>query len=249
MGNLDGKTALITGGNSGIGLETARTFVDEGARLAVVGRDQEKLNQVQDELGDPHRTYRADVREVDELENVFNDVGNRFDGLDVLFANAGVTRPCPFEEVDEDHLDQQMAINFKGTFFTVQKALPHMNEGGSIVITTSNLNQMGMEGMSVYSASKAALRSLVRTLTAELSPEGIRVNAVSPGPVETPLYEKFDLPEDNLEGMKQEIAQDVPLKRFAEPEEVAEVVAFLASDRASYMQGEEIVVDGGGVSV
>lgn len=249
MGTLDGKTALITGGNSGIGLETARTFVDEGARVAVVGRDRDKLDEVREELGDPHRTYNADVREVSELEDVFNDVANRFDGLDALFANAGVTRPCPFEDVDEDHLDRQMAINFKGTFFTVQKALPHVNEDGSVVITTSNLNQMGMEGMSVYSASKAALRSLVRTLTAELSPEGIRVNAVSPGPVETPLYEKFDLPEDDLEGMKKEIAGDVPLKRFAEPEEVAEVVTFLASDKASYMQGEEVVVDGGGASV
>jgi len=249
MDDLENKTVLITGGTSGIGLETARTLADRGARVAVVGRDRNKLEKADEELGDPHGTFRADVRNVEDLERVFETVGERWSGLDVLFANAGVTRTSPFEEVDEHHLNDQMAINFRGAFFTIQQALPLMGEGGSIVVTTSMLNQMAMEGMSVYAAGKAALRSLVRTLTAELSPRGIRVNAVSPGPIETPIYEKFDIPEEEVEPMKEDIASSLPLKRFGEPEEVAEVVAFLASDRASYMQGEEIVVDGGGAAI
>ncbi len=242
---LSNKIALITGGTSGIGLEAAKLFRDEGARVIVTGSDPARLDAAAGQLGSDVLAQRADLRIPRELDGVFDEIRRRFGRLDILFANAGIGLAAPLESVTEQQIDEQFAVNFKGIFFTVQKAVPHLAKGGSIVLTTSFLNAVGAPGLSILSATKAAVRSLARSLGAELAPRGIRVNAVSPGPVSTPFHGKLGLSESDLKEAAAGIEAQVPLRRFGEAREVAKVALFLASDDASFMTGSEVVVDGG----
>lgn len=245
MQRLAGKTVLITGGNSGIGLATARLFRDHGARLVITGRSQSGLEQAQQALGDAVIALRSDAGDLAQIDALMATVADRFGQLDTLVLNAGVARAAPIDGATEAQFDEMFAVNVKGTYFTIQKALPLLRPGASIIVTTSIANQVGTPAMSIYGASKAALRSLVQTLGLELIGRGIRVNAISPGPIATPIFERFGLPAEVAQGIKAQIAGKSPMQRFGQPEEVAKVALFLASDDASYVVGEEIVVDGG----
>ena len=245
MGKLDGKTVLITGGSSGIGLASAKLFLEHGARLAITGRDPDGLARVREELGSDVLTIRSDTANLAEIASLMQQVERRFTRLDVLFVNAAIATAAPVDLVSETQFDDIMGINFKGAFFTIQKALPLLSGAASIIVTTSIANQLGSPNFSVYGASKAALRSLVQSLALELISRGIRINAISPGPIATPIFDRFGLPPAVADGIKTEIAQKSPSKRFGLPSEVAKVALFLASDDAAYVVGEEIVVDGG----
>jgi NAD(P)-dependent dehydrogenase (short-subunit alcohol dehydrogenase family) len=242
---LSNKIVLITGGTSGIGLEAAKLFRDEGARVIVTGADQTRLDAAARQLGSDVLALCSDVRIPAELDKVFDEIRQRFGRLDVLFANAGMGLAAPLEAVTEQQIDEQFAVNFKGIFFTVQKAVPYMTKGGSIVLTTSFLNAVGAPGLSILSATKAAVRSLARSLGSELAARGIRVNAVSPGPISTPFHGKLGLSEKDLKEAAVGIEAQIPLRRFGEAGEVAKAALFLASDDASFMTGSEVVVDGG----
>jgi NAD(P)-dependent dehydrogenase (short-subunit alcohol dehydrogenase family) len=242
---LSNKVALITGGTSGIGLEAARLFHSEGARVIVTGADQARLDAASRELGSDVLALRADLRMPDQLDKVFDEIQRRFGRLDILFANAGVGLAAPLHAVTENQIDEQFAVNFKGIFFAVQKAAPLLARGGSVVLTTSFLNTIGTPGLSILSATKAAVRSLARSLGAELAPRGIRVNALSPGPTSTPFHSKLGLSADQLKDAAAGIEAQVPLHRFGEANEIAKAALFLASDDASFMTGSEVVVDGG----
>jgi NAD(P)-dependent dehydrogenase (short-subunit alcohol dehydrogenase family) len=242
---LTNKIALITGGTSGIGLETAKLFRDEGARVIVTGVDASRLDEASKVLGSDVLVLRADLRVQSDIDDVVATVRDKFGRLDILFANAGVGFAAPLEAVTEQQVDEQFAINFKGVFFTVQKVAPVLTQGGSIVLTTSFLNAVGTPGLSILSATKAAVRSLARSLASELAPRGIRVNAVSPGPIATPFHSKLGLPENDLKLAAAALQAKVPLSRFGEADEIAKVALFLASEDSSFMTGEEVVVDGG----
>ncbi len=242
---LAGKVAAITGGNSGIGLASARRFVSEGARVAILGRDRTTLDAAVSELGGAAIGVVGDVQNLQDIDRFYETIEREFGAIDFLFVNAGVAKVRPVEAVDEEHFDQLFAVNVKGAFFTVQKALPLMNDGGAIVLNTSIANQTGNPALSVYSATKAALRSLARTFSAELVERGIRVNAVSPGPIETPIFDRMDLPEGAGEEMAAGFAERVPMKRFGAAEEIANAVLFLSSSESSFVLGHELVVDGG----
>lgn len=242
---LHGKTVLITGGTQGIGLTTAKLMHAEGARVIVTGVNPDSIAAASAELGLEVTVLYADVRKAADLDAVIETVRSRFTRLDILFANAGVGTVAPLEAVTEAQIDTQFSINFKGLFLTVQKAAPLMSKGASIVLTTSFLNAVGTPGFSILSASKAAVRSLALTLGAELAPRGIRVNAVSPGPIATAFHGKLGLTDSELGDAAAAIQAAIPLKRFGEAAEVAQAVVFLASDAASFITGTEMVVDGG----
>jgi NAD(P)-dependent dehydrogenase (short-subunit alcohol dehydrogenase family) len=242
---LNNKIALITGGTSGIGLEAAKLFRNEGASVIVSGANADRLQAVSRELGPDVLVLRADVRVRTDIDAIVATIREKFGRLDILFANAGIGFAAPLEAVTEDQIDEQFAVNFKGIFFTVQKAVPLLSKGSSIVLTTSFLNAVGTPGLSVLSATKAAVRSLVRSLGAELAPRGIRVNAVSPGPISTPFHSKLGLSEKELTEAAAGIEAQVPLHRFGEANEIAKTVLFLASEDSSFMTGAEVVVDGG----
>lgn len=245
MSKLSGKIAVITGGSSGIGLATAQTFIKEGAKVVITGRKQETIDAALAVLGEKAIGVRGDVANLADLDKLFAEVKEKFGAIDVLFVNAGVAFFAPLEASSEEFYDQIMNVNIKGAYFTVQKALPLLRDGASIILTTSVVNQIGMENTSVYSATKAALRSLARTLSAELVGRGIRVNAVSPGPIETPIFSKTGLPPEALDEFGSTIIQQVPMKRMGKADEVANAVLFLASEDSSFILGEEIVVGGG----
>jgi NAD(P)-dependent dehydrogenase (short-subunit alcohol dehydrogenase family) len=242
---LNGKTALITGGTTGIGLEAAKLLSSEGARVIVTGVNAERIEQARAALGKDVLVLAADLRTAGDLDKVIAIAKERFGKLDILFANAGVGTVAPLEAVTEQQIDNQFSINFKGIFFTVQKAAPLMGRGGSIVLTTSFLNEVGAPGFSILSASKAAVRSLARTLGAELAPRGIRVNALSPGPIATTFHSKLGLTDAQLDDAAAAIQASIPLGRFGEAAEMAKAVLFLASEDASFMTGAELVADGG----
>ena len=242
---LSGKTALITGGSSGIGLATARLFLEHGARVAITGRDEATLTEARKALGNDVLALRSDAGRVADIEQLMAELKDRWGQLDVLFVNAAVAGPAPFEAVSEAEFDDLSDINFKGAFFTVQKALPLLSDKASVVLTTSIANQMGSPNFSVYSACKAALRSLTQTLALELIGRGIRVNAVSPGPIETPIWGKFGMPEQVVQTARQGIVAKSPSGRFGRPDEIAKAVLFLAGDDSSYVVGQELAVDGG----
>ncbi|GAM09081.1 putative oxidoreductase YkvO [Geobacter sp. OR-1] len=245
MQRLSGKNALITGGNSGIGLATAKLFLEHGARLAITGRDAASLEQARIALGGNVLAVRSDAGKLSDIEQLMKQAEGHFGKLDVLFVNAGIAQAAPFEYVTEDAFDEMVAVNIKGIYFTIQKALPLLSAGASVIVTTSITNQMGSPNFSVYGACKAAQRSLVRSLGLELIARGIRINAISPGPISTPMYGRVGLPNEVEEMVKAEIQGKSPIKRFGEPEEVAKAALFLASDDSSYIVGDEIVVDGG----
>lgn len=245
MPRLQGKTALITGGTSGIGLATAKLFQAEGARVIVTGRSPDNLAQARETIGSEARIIASDAGNVDDIKALMAAVKQETETLDVLVLNAAIARPAPLESVSEAAFDQTVAINLKGVFFTLQQALPILREGSSVVVTTSIANQMGSPHFSVYAACKAALRSLVASLALELIPRNIRINAVSPGPIATPMFDRFGLPPEASQAIRDEIQRKSPIRRFGAPDEVAKAILFLASDDSSYLVGEEIVVDGG----
>ena len=245
MKKLEGKVAVVTGGNSGIGLATAKLLRQEGAKIAISGRDQETLASAKKEIGGETLAIRSDVSNPADVNAFFSKVAQAFGKIDVLFANACVAKFAPISDSPEMLFDEVFDINVKGVFLTIQKALPHLNDGASIVLNTTFLNEAGTPGTSVYFASKAAVRSLARTAAAELVGRGIRVNAVSPGPIATPIYGRLGLPKEAVDAMASSILATVPMKRFGQPEEIAKTVLFLASPDASYITGVEVNVDGG----
>lgn len=245
MKKLEGKVALITGATSGIGLAAARLFHQQGARLVITGRNPERLAAAQEEFGANALVLKSEAGNLQEIDALMAQIAQHYGRLDVLFLNAASTNPAPIEAMTEAMFDQVVNVNFKGEFFTIQKALPLMSAGGAIVCTTSITNQTGSPKFSVYGASKAALRSLVQSLSLALIERGIRINAVCPGPIETGGFQRLPLPPEVHSAVKADISARSPIKRFGTPEEVAKAVLFLASDDASYIIGEEIVVDGG----
>lgn len=249
MSNLDNKVAVITGGSSGIGLATARRFITDGAQVLITGRDEQALNKALADLGSSATGVLGDVANFDDLNRLFEQVQNRFGRIDVLFANAGIAPFAPVETVTEAHFDALFNTNVRGLFFTVQKALPLLSAKASIILNASVVAQSGLPNTSIYSATKAAVRSLGRTLAAELSPRGIRVNVVSPGLIETPFWGKVGLSEDELDAFGAQVVQQTPLGRAGKPEEIAATAAFLASDDASYFTGADLVADGGMIQV
>lgn len=249
MRRLEGKTALITGGTTGIGRATAELFIEHGARVAITGQDEQRVAEAAQALGPNAIGIRADVSVAADMDALARQLKTHFGGLDVVFANAGVAKPRPLGDVDEAHIDEQFGVNVKGVLYTVQKTLPLLRKPASIILTGSTVAEQGSAGMSVYSATKAAVRSLARSLSAELVPQGVRVNVVSPGPIETPIFGKMGLPDAAVQAWAGEIAAKVPMGRFGQPSEVAKVVLFLASDDSSYMLGENLLVDGGMATV
>jgi NAD(P)-dependent dehydrogenase (short-subunit alcohol dehydrogenase family) len=249
MGRLTGKTALITGGTTGIGLATARLFLAEGARVAVIGQDAGRVAEASKELGEGALVLRADVSSRTDMAAAAACLKQEFGKLDVVFANAGIAQPMPFSDVDEDNIDSQVGVNFKGVIYTVQSMLPLMNNPSSIVLTSTTMIEKGVAGMSVYAATKAAVRSLARTLSAEFAPRGVRVNVISPGLIETPIYGKLGLPPEAVQEWAGQLLAKVPAARFGQADEVAKAVLFMASDDSSYMMGENVLFDGGMATV
>ncbi|WP_422927220.1 glucose 1-dehydrogenase [Singulisphaera sp. PoT] len=242
---LAGKTALITGGTSGIGLVTARRFAQEGARVGVTGRDKARLEAVKKELGDEALVIAADARSIADMNAAAAHVGEAFGGLDIFFANAGVAHASPLLETDEELYGEMMDTNVKGVFFSMKAVSPILHEGGSVILNTSFINQVGFPGLSVLAASKAAVRSLARSWSRELLGRKIRVNAVSPGAIDTPIQDKFGGTPDEVRERKAQFATLVPVGRLGTAEEIADAALFLASDESRYIVGVELVVDGG----
>jgi NAD(P)-dependent dehydrogenase (short-subunit alcohol dehydrogenase family) len=245
MGRLDGKIALVTGATSGIGVETARLFAAEGARLIVHGRDADRLAQVAAELGPETLAVRGSVEISADLDDLMAQAKDRFGHIDVLFANAGIFRPVMIPDIDEATFDMMFDTNVKGAFFTLQKALPLLATGSSVIFNTSAMIHIGLPSTTMYVATKAALRSMVRVMASELGHRGIRVNTVSPGSILTPLHGHSSLPPEARDQAVAAILSRTPLGRFGNADEIAKAVLFLASDDASFIQGEELVVSGG----
>jgi NAD(P)-dependent dehydrogenase (short-subunit alcohol dehydrogenase family) len=242
-GKLDHKVAVITGGNSGIGLATAKRFVAEGAYVFITGRRKAELDAAEKEIGENITAVHGDVAKLSDLDRLYEIVKKTTGRVDIVFANAGTAEIVPLGEITEEHFDRIFGINVKGLVFTVQKALPLMADSGSIILNASITASKGLPAWSVYSATKAALRSFARTWTADLKGRQIRVNAISPGYIDTPGLNGVLGPMG--EQSKQMLSTDVPLGRFGTPDEIAKAVVFLASDDSSYMTGAELFVDGG----
>jgi NAD(P)-dependent dehydrogenase (short-subunit alcohol dehydrogenase family) len=244
-GKLEGKVALITGGNSGIGLATAKQFVNEGAYVFVTGRREAELAAAKEQIGKKVTAIQGDVSNLDDLDRLFAQIKKETGKIDIVFANAGVARYAPVGTITEEFFDSIFDINVKGVLFTVQKALPLLRDGGSIILNASIVATKGLSSNSVYSATKAAVRSFARTWTTDLKDRRIRVNAISPGPIDTPGLSELLASSETGEQRKKMISTTVPLGRFGRPEEIAKAVVFLASDDASYITGIELFVDGG----
>src|SRR6187200_1244302 len=245
---LDGKIAVITGGNSGIGLATAQRFVEEGAYVFITGRRQSELDAAVKQIGKNNVTgVQGDVSNIADLDRLYDTVKQQKGRIDVLFANAGIIELAPLGSITESHFDKIFNINVKGLLFTVQKALPLFQDGsgGSIILTGSIGGSKGYEGSNVYSATKAAIRSFARSWTVELKQRKIRVNAISPGPIDTPMTSSMVQSEELGEQLNTNLVSAVPLGRMGSPDEVAKAVSFLASDDSSYVTGIELFVDGG----
>jgi NAD(P)-dependent dehydrogenase (short-subunit alcohol dehydrogenase family) len=247
MPALQGKIAVITGGSSGIGLATAKRFVKEGAYVFITGRRQAELDKAVAEIGTNVTGVQGDVSNLDDLDRLYKEIATKKGKLDVLFANAGIAEPKPTAGVSPEDYDKTFDINARGLFFAVQKALPLMKEGGSIIVNGSGAWQKGIPIYATYSATKAALRSFVRTWTAEFAGKGIRANMISPGPTETPILEgQFGA---NTEAMTERFKAMIPMGRMGQPEEIAAAAVFLASDESSFITGIDLPVDGGLVAV
>ncbi len=245
MGKLDGKIALVTGGNSGIGLATAKRFVNEGAYAFITGRRDTELAAAAKEIGRNVTGVQGDVANLADLDRLFAQIKREKGKLDIVFANAGVAKYAPFGEITEEFYDSIFDINVKGLLFTVQKALPLLPDGASIILNASIVGSKGLSSNSVYSATKAAVRSFARTWTTDLKPRRIRVNAVSPGSIDTPGLSDLLASSEAGEQRRKMITSIVPLGRFGTPDEIAKAVVFLASDDSSYVTGTELFVDGG----
>ena len=245
VNKLEGKIALITGGNSGIGLATAKRFVSDGAYVFITGRRQNELDAAVSEIGKNVSGIQGDVTNLADLDRLYNTVKDQKGHLDILFANAGIGEFAPLGEISEAHFDKIFGINVKGVLFSVQKALPLFQDGGSIILNASIAASKGIEALSVYSATKAAVRSFARTWTVDLKHRKIRVNAVSPGPIDTPGVKGLAQSKEEIEQLKKSLITSVPMGRMGSPDEIAKVVSFLASDESSFVTGIELFVDGG----
>jgi len=242
---FEGKTVAITGGNSGIGLATAKLFHAEGAKVAITGRDQKTLDEAVKAIGGDTLAVRADVSKLDEIDKFFTQVAEKFGKIDALFANAGIAKFAPVADSNEQLFDETFDTNVKGLYFTLQKSLPHLKDNAGIVLNSSVVISKGTTNGSVYAATKAAVRSLARTFASELVNRGIRVNVVSPGPIATPIFGRTGLPQAKVDEFIAGIKTAVPMKRLGTPEEVGNAVLFLASPEASYITGVDLNVDGG----
>ncbi|WP_106793745.1 SDR family NAD(P)-dependent oxidoreductase [Aquimarina sp. Aq78] len=245
MKKLQNKVAVITGANSGIGLATAKLYLQEGAKVVLSGRRQEALDQVAEALEGDFITIKADVANAEDNKRLIEEATTKYGKIDILFLNAGIAPVAPAHEITEEHYDTLFNTNVKGPILATKEALPHINDGGTILFTNSIVTQKGFDGLGVYSATKGALRAYQRVLTSEVKSRGIRVNSIAPGPIETPLYGKMGLPEDVVEEMGKGFAQQVPLGRFGTSEEVAKSALFLASEDASFINGVDLEIDGG----
>jgi NAD(P)-dependent dehydrogenase (short-subunit alcohol dehydrogenase family) len=245
MNKLNGKVAVITGGSAGIGLATAKLFANEGAKVIITGRDQVALEAAVREIGNGADAVRSDVSKLADIESLRAHVAARHGRVDVIFANAGGARPGLFEHTSEEDFDFAVNTNFKGAYFTVQKLLPLMTSGGSVILNTSTLSTQGLPYVSVYSATKAAIRSLARSLTVELTEKGIRVNAMAPGYTDTDQARKAGVSEEMIEHTKAQVHAQIPMHRSGSVDEIAKAVLFLASDDSTYITGIELCVDGG----
>ncbi len=245
MNQLEGKTALVTGGTSGIGLATAQRFAQEGAHVFVTGRRQAELDQAVTSIGHGAVGVRGDVSDLSDLDAIYAKIAQRGHGLDVLFANAGGGSFATLEELDAAHFDQTFAVNVRGTVFTVQKALPLLNEGASVILSGSTAATSGTPAFGVYAATKAAIRSFGRTWAVELADRSVRVNVIVPGPTETTGLRDLAGDEAQADGLIAQLGSGVPLGRVARPDEIANAVLFLASDQSSFVTGSELFADGG----
>ena len=245
MSTFTNKVAVVTGGNSGIGAAIAKEFADAGAQVAIFGRNAETLASAAATIGNDTLTVQGDVRNLADIDRLVKETGDKYGRIDTLVVNAGGGSLTPFADVEESAFDAISDINFKGAYFTIQKALPLMGRGSTITLISSIANIKGIPGFSVYSATKAAVRSLTRSLAAELAPLGIRVNSISPGPIETPIFDRLGLPEGHVDGAKESFAGQTPMQRMGSAEEIATVAGFLASSASSYITGADIPADGG----
>ena len=239
------KVAVVTGGNSGIGLGVAKAYAKEGAQVAITGRNQNTLNLAATEVGDGTLAIRADAGKVTEIEAAMKKINERFGRIDALFVNAGIGKFVPFEQVTEQFFDETVNINLKGVFFTVQKALSLMSKGSAIVLNASINAHLGMPGTTVYGATKAAVVNLAKTLSADLLEKGIRVNAISPGPITSALLARDGITQEKLRETNDWIQSQVPIKRFGTPEEIAAAVLYLTAPESAFVLGAELIIDGG----
>jgi NAD(P)-dependent dehydrogenase (short-subunit alcohol dehydrogenase family) len=249
MAKLQGKVAVITGGSSGQGLATAKRFVEEGAFVYITGRRQTELDKAVSQIGRSVAAVQGDVSDFVDLDRLYSKVASEKGKIDILFAAAGIVDPQPLVEMTEESFDRQFAINTRGLAFTVKKALPLLNEGASIILVTSIADRKGIAGLSVYSATKAAVGSFVRSWTPELADRGVRVNAICPGPIDTPIFKQVAPTPGMVPELKAADAVRVALKRLGLPEEIAAAALFLASDEASFVAGVDFPVDGGMTAV
>ncbi len=249
MLRLQNKTAVITGATTGIGFATAQQFITAGARVIITGQNPDRLAEAAAKLGDQAIPVQADVRSLADLQQLADRVQQEFGALDILFANAGIGYFAPLDQIDETFYDQQFDINVKGVFFTVQKLVGLLRSGASVIVNASAVHGKGMATGSVYFATKAAVRSLARTLAAELGNRQIRVNSLSPGLVPTAFQSKMGLKQEDLEGFAGVVTQTAPLNRLGQADEIAKAAVFLASDESSYMTAADLVVDGGFMNV
>jgi NAD(P)-dependent dehydrogenase (short-subunit alcohol dehydrogenase family) len=245
MKKLDNKVAVITGGNSGIGLATAKLFAQEGAKLTITGRNQDTLATAVAEIGHDTLGVVSDTANLKDIDALYEQVNHKFGKIDVLVVNAGVFIAAPLADFTEEMFDQTSDINFKGAFFSVQKALPYLNDGASVIITSSGVSTKGMATASAYAATKAAVRSLARGFSAELLDRKIRVNVLSPGPIETPIFGRSGASAEQIEGMKGYMADITPIKRLGTADEMAKGFLYLASNDSEFMVGADLVLDGG----
>ena len=245
MERLKNKVAVITGGGSGIGLATAKEFIANGAKVVIFGKTKDTIDKAVMELGKNSFGVAGDVTKMSDLDNLFAITKKKFGGIDVLYVNAAKAKLAPIADTTEALFDEVIDTNFKGSFFTIQKSIPYLNNNASVIVTTSWLNRIGFEAAGLLGSGKAALRSLVRVGSKELASRGIRMNAVSPGAVGTALWGKLGIPEDILAATGEALTKQIPMKRWAKPEEVAKAVLFLASDESTYVVGHELVIDGG----
>ncbi|MEM9868457.1 MAG: SDR family oxidoreductase [Bacteroidota bacterium] len=245
MKKLENKVAIVTGATSGMGLQTAKQYLEEGAKVVLTGRSQEKLDTLDSELTGDYLLVKAEASSVADSKDLISKTVAHFGKIDILFLNAGIFRLETIDGLTEEIFDEVHNINVRGPVFTVQAAYEHLNEGASIIFNTSVVNIKGFGGMTAYASSKAALRSVVRTLATEFGPKGIRVNAIAPGPIDTPIYGKHNVPQENIDAMASNFPSLVSLGRFGSADEVANTALFLASSDSSYITGAEIPVDGG----
>ncbi len=244
-GKLEGKVAVITGGSTGIGLATAQKFVEEGAYVFITGRRQAELEKAKAAIGRNVTAVQGDVAKLEDLDRLYATVAREKGGIDILVANAAIGAGVPTADETPEQFDKIFGINVRGTFFTVQKALKSLKNGGTIVVIASVVQYKGFAGYSIYSGTKGAVRSFVRTWAAEFKDRGIRVNSVSPGPIDTPMVEGFAESKDAIDAVKKQFASFVPVGRLGRPEEIAKAALFLASDDSSFTTGFDLVVDGG----